>query len=276
MLVGLVDVLKDYTTFCRTKKQINLYNSKNNAYLVKKFIQFTGTLTPTEKQGMTYYEQLLTRGFKSSTINNNMYAVKHYFEMIGIPFKFKKQRQRQREIVFLNRDEIKRLLYSVDNYRNYAVILILLYGGLRVGEVCKLDLSDFNPEEKTLLIRDAKNFQDQKITLKDKAVEALKSYLERRPKVESNAIFITRRRDRISSGSIQRMVKMYAQRAGIQKKLTPHILRHTIATNLLLQGADITLVKRHLRHKSLSSTLIYLHMTDDNYKKLYDHYVPDF
>jgi len=75
---------------------------------------------------------------------------------------------------------------------------------------------------------------------------------------------------------VSRIVKKYARKAGLKKEVTAHTLRHTLATNLLLNGADVTLVQKQLRHRDIKSTMIYLHITTEKQKELYDRFSPKF
>jgi len=73
-----------------------------------------------------------------------------------------------------------------------------------------------------------------------------------------------------------KIVKRYAGKAGLRKDVTTHVLRHTLATNLLLNGTDVTLVQKQLRHRDIKSTMIYLHITTEKQKELYDRFSPKF
>jgi integrase/recombinase XerC len=155
-------------------------------------------------------------------------------------------------------------------------ILELFYGtGMRLSELANLDLSsvDFQGEVVRVL---GKGGKERIIPVGKQALEALKNYLDSRKslsesrfKTNGEAIFLNRSGKRLSARSVGRIVKKYATLISEDKKTSPHTLRHTFATHLLDEGADLLAVKELLGHESLSTTQIYTHVTTDRLKKIY-------
>jgi integrase/recombinase XerC len=146
---------------------------------------------------------------------------------------------------------------------------------MRLSELANLDLSsvDFTGEVARVL---GKGKKERIIPVGRNALKILKSYQELRKnefrndsEINGEAIFLNRSGKRLSARSIGRIVKKYATQVSEDRKTSPHTLRHTFATHLLDQGADLLAVKELLGHESLSTTQIYTHVTTDRLKKVY-------
>ncbi|MBN3033067.1 MAG: tyrosine recombinase XerC [Candidatus Saganbacteria bacterium] len=180
---------------------------------------------------------------------------------------------------FLYPEEMARLLeqplMSTPLGRRDRAILELLYGtGLRVIELCRLNLNDIDHGEKEIRVL-GKGAKERIVIFGSFAGRALKDYLDSgRPfltgKLKSAACFVGRRGSRLTSRQVERLIKDYAVRAGLKKKVSPHTLRHSFATHLLEGGADLRLTQELLGHVSLSTTQVYTHVTKERLKKVYD------
>lgn len=186
-------------------------------------------------------------------------------------------RTEEREVEFLEPLEIKKLI-SVANeeglsgLRDRAILELLFSTGLRVSELVGLNRDSVNLETGEFPVR-GKGGKIRLVFVSDEAKTALIGYLKKRKDVDP-ALFISLREAkitkkeqkelvlRLTSRSIQRIVKKYAVRAGIVKKVTPHTLRHSFATDLLFNGADIRSVQTMLGHSSITTTQIYTHITN--------------
>jgi len=104
--------------------------------------RWADTLNPDRKHAVKYYDILLKEGKKASTIANILFALKHYYDFIGKELNLKPPKQTVKQVDFLTIMEAKTLLYKIDSFRDYAMVLVMLYGGLRVSEVCNLDRKD--------------------------------------------------------------------------------------------------------------------------------------
>ncbi|MHA2227016.1 MAG: site-specific tyrosine recombinase/integron integrase [Candidatus Hodarchaeales archaeon] len=169
-------------------------------------------------------------------------------------------------------DETLKLLSAPKNKRD-KVILLLLYGtGLRVSELSNLDVDHLNLENRTIQIIGGKGNKDRIIPLPDLIIPTLKEYiLSHRNGIQDPALILNRSKQRLTSRSIQRVVKKYRIAAGFQDKiLTPHTLRHAFATHLLSNSVDIRVIQELLGHASLSTTQLYTHVSLEHLKKSFD------
>lgn len=191
-------------------------------------------------------------------------------------------RTQEREVEFLEADEIKRLLRSVEgktlcSLRDKAILELLFSTGLRVSELANLNRDSINLKSGEFSIR-GKGGKIRLVFVSDSAKNAIIDYIEKRKDVDL-ALFIHFKEGsskiegkdslRLTPRSIQRIVKKYAIKAGIVKKVTPHTLRHSFATDLLQNGADIRSVQSMLGHSSITTTQIYTHITDRHLKDIH-------
>lgn len=180
---------------------------------------------------------------------------------------------------FLEIDEILSLLNTpakdnFDGFRQKAVLELLYSCGLRVSELVGLDLESLDLSGRLVRVF-GKGGKERLVPVGEKACNALSLYLESRAKVvpetnPSSAVFINRRGERISVRSIQRVLEGVLRTSGLAKNVSPHVIRHTFATHLLNNGADLRAIQELLGHSSLSSTQKYTHVNLDSLMKVYD------
>lgn len=165
----------------------------------------------------------------------------------------------------LPKRELDRLLRAAEqdgNTRNLAILLTLRHTGLRVGELCNLRLSDITISERkgSLVVRSGKGDKDRVLPLNHDVRQALTAYLAVRPAASTDFLFIGQRGQPLQADAVQLIVRKYARRAGLSA-VTPHILRHSFAKQVLDAGADLATVARLLGHERLETTAIYTQPT---------------
>ncbi|MBI4363252.1 MAG: tyrosine-type recombinase/integrase, partial [Candidatus Doudnabacteria bacterium] len=195
-----------------------------------------------------------------------------------------------RTVDFLDNDDLERLFeatnqekHNTTKLRDRAILEFLFSTGLRISELVSLKKDSINLKKKEFTVR-GKGDKLRLVFLSDKAAEALKKYLEARDD-NSKALFI--RHDEkesvakqmasmdknipgLAPRSVQRIIKKYSKLAGITKKITPHTLRHSFATDLLANGADLRSVQEMLGHASISTTQIYTHLTNQRLRDIHE------
>lgn len=194
------------------------------------------------------------------TVNIRISAVKFFFrEILGreLTINYLKKPKRLPEVMM--QDEIKRLLEVTTNEK-HRLILEILYGcGLRVSEVVKLKKGDIRFDEGVVVVRDGKGSKDRIVTLPNLLKEKFIKYLS--GKNVNDYVFESERGGNLSVKTIQEIIARSANRAGMQKRITPHTLRHSYATHLLEQGTDIRIIQKLLGHASTKTTEIYTHVS---------------
>jgi integrase/recombinase XerD len=165
--------------------------------------------------------------------------------------------------IILSEEEVVRLIESA-NSSYHRVILMTLYGtGLRREELCRLKLTDVDSQRMVIHVRQGKGGKDRDVTLSPKLLEVLRAYWKwRKPKTYLfPSLLRTRTEQPITSKTVWYAVREAARRAGIKKKVSPHLLRHSWATHLLERGTDLRTIQVLLGHVDLEATSIYLHLS---------------
>lgn len=180
---------------------------------------------------------------------------------------------------FLYPEEMKELLALPDRgtplgLRDAAMLEVLYGSGMRVAEISRTNLSSVDLAENEIRVL-GKGNKERIVLFGSRANSAIQDYLRNgRPKLladgKNQALFVGRRGTRISPRQIERIIRRCARQAGIQKKVSPHTLRHSFATHLLSGGADLRMVQELLGHASLSTTQVYTHVTKERLKQVYD------
>lgn len=191
-------------------------------------------------------------------------------------------RTKRVQVTFLNDEEMQRLLSEPDTtresgLRDRAILELLYSSGLRVSELAGLNKDHVNLKRQEFMVR-GKGQKDRPIFISEEATDWIKKYLDKRTD-NTTPLFIrvggskkadqTGNHKRLTARSIQRMVARYALLAGITKHVSPHTLRHSFATDLLMNGADLRSVQALLGHSNISTTQIYTHVTDPHLKQVH-------
>jgi len=190
----------------------------------------------------------------------------------------------RKQVTFLQYDEIERLLAEIDTetetgLRDRAIIELLFSGGLRVSELVKLNRDSINLSRREFIVR-GKGNKDRPIFISEAAADWVEQYLEKRTDTLA-PLFLNNSRNlqavdtsgdyrRLTPRSVERIVQKYAKLAGITKHVSPHTLRHSFATDLLMNGADLRSVQAMLGHSDISTTQIYTHVTDPHLKEVHE------
>lgn len=189
----------------------------------------------------------------------------------------------RKQVTFLNEEELERLFQQPDvstiiGLRDRAILELLFSSGLRVSELVGLDRDHINLKRREFMVR-GKGQKDRPIFISPTSAEWIIQYLDQR-KDNTRPLFVrysgTKKVDltgnfhRLTARSVQRMVGHYSLLAGITKHVSPHTLRHSYATDLLMNGADIRSVQAMLGHSNISTTQIYTHVTDPHLKAVYE------
>jgi site-specific recombinase XerD len=181
-------------------------------------------------------------------------------------------KQSERLPVILSEEEVARLIESASS-SYHRVILMTLYGtGLRREELCRLKLTDIDSQRMVIHVRQGKGNRDREVPLSPRLLEVLREYWKwRKPKI---FLFPSQQRKRceqpITSKTVYYAVQEAARRAGIQKKVAPHLLRHSWATHLLERGTDLKTIQVLLGHVDLESTTIYLHLSQRHLQTIHN------
>lgn len=183
----------------------------------------------------------------------------------------------------LNELEVEQFLEKIDikalhGLRDRAMIELLYASGLRISELASARLENFNSEERMLRVT-GKGNKTRLVPVGRKACEALAAYLStERPNLvkprSSSEIFLSERGKKLTTARIWQIVKKHAQRAGLEKSIYPHLLRHSFATHLLSNGADLRIIQEMLGHADISTTQVYTHVDQQRLKAVHRQFHP--
>ncbi len=207
------------------------------------------------------------------TIHRHINALRTFYRLFEMDIADKIQLPKVEKALptFLNVGEVELLLSSIFNKRDLAIVRLLYASGLRVSELVSLNKDSI--EGNRVRVTSGKGKKDRIVFVDDGTLQLIDEYVGERTD-EDSALFVNKRGKRLTDRYIEILVKMHAKRAGISKKVTPHTLRHTFATHLLQNQANIVVIKDLLGHASLSTTQIYTHVTDEYKKEIYENSHP--
>jgi site-specific recombinase XerD len=235
-----------------------------------------GTNTSDELQKTTQnYHLIALRSFLKYCAKRNIPAL--------TADKIELARTTRKQVTFLNPEEVERLfqqadLHTLPGLRDRAILELLFSSGLRVSELVGLDRDHINTKRREFMVR-GKGQKDRPIFISETAAEWIDLYLEKRQDTArplfvrysgSKKVDLSGNFHRLTARSVQRMVARYALLAGITKHVSPHTLRHSFATDLLMNGADLRSVQALLGHSNISTTQIYTHVTDPHLKSVHE------
>jgi site-specific recombinase XerD len=218
------------------------------------------------------------QGLSPATINRRLYALKHFFDFLNdhqvvgaIPVKPSHLLRRSRALPrTLSTEQLESLFAQIQHPMDKALFLLMLRGGLRVSEVAQLTLQDIDWSQQAVLVEQGKGRKDRRVYLSADAVASLRECLQQRPSgVPGDAAFWNQKRPSrtLSVKAIQKKMARYAKAAGVVASC--HSLRHTFASNLLEQGAEIVSIRELLGHASISSSERYAKASNQKVKQEY-------
>lgn len=163
---------------------------------------------------------------------------------------------------FLTEHEMNKILSIKGNLRDQAILELLYASGIRVGELVRLKIGDISFQDKTFKVVQGKPHKDRYAYFNETAKRKMQEYIEKeRPKTEDNTLFLTEEAKPLTAAQARNIVKKTAKEAGIAKRTYPHMFRHSFATHLLDNGANIMEIKEFLGHESVATTQVYTHLT---------------
>ena len=227
-----------------------------------------------------FLQQQHRQGLAPTTVNRRIHALKSFYEFLFVtsgndeyPMPIKPShyvRQGRPLPKKLTTAEVKRLFAPITNEVDKTLFLLMLRCGLRVAEVAALKLSDIDWTERALIIRQGKGRKDRRVYLSSDILSSLEQLFSQRPRtIPEDVVFWNQKRlsQPLSIKAIQKKMERYAKSAGI--KACCHSLRHTFASNLLEEGAEVIYIKEFLGHNSIASSERYAKLSNQRVKQMY-------
>ena len=276
--------------------------AENYTLYIERFIEFAGDIKVSEisyelvrkyRLWLNRYENYNGVNLGKSTQAYHLIALRRLLTYLSKrdikslePTKIELPKMTKPQVNFLHYEEVERLLGVIPQdtelgLRDRAILELLFSSGLRVSELINLNRDHINTKRREFSVR-GKGNKDRPIFISKTASQHIDNYLKSR-KDNLSPLFINYSKRcttpsldgnyrRLTARSVQRMIEKYARLAGITKKVSPHTMRHSFATDLLLNGADLRSVQSMLGHASISTTQIYTHITDQQLKDIHDQF----
>ena len=287
---GVAELLKDYESYLITEKRASANTVSSYLRDVQQFaaaleckgVELTQALT---QDVVEYTDALIRRGKSPATVTRSVASIKSFYTCLvswGVveqnPAKGVATARVERKLPqVLTGQEVELFLEQPDclepkGCRDRAMLELLYATGIRVSELIALDVDDVNLPSG--MLKCFGKGKERLIPLYPAAVRALKEYLRTvRPQLvdtaEETALFVNMNGERMSRQGFWKIIKFYQEKAGIQKEITPHTLRHSFAAHLLENGADLRAIQEMLGHADISSTQIYSKLINQKIKDVY-------
>jgi integrase/recombinase XerD len=262
--------------FHRYLKGVGLRNETVKLYMgrLNAFLDYAKLDEPTVDVASNYRDMLIENRFSRTHINNTCFAVKKFYQMNNIEWNFKFLKPNEGVPYYFDEKDVSAIFNVCSNIKHLAMLKTLFYGCLRSNELCKLNDSDLDLKTKSIRLRETKGGRDDIIYVKQECIDTLQAYLNVRPQINIKGkipLFYTDSLNFWEKNDVHRMFLYYKKKAGIKKNGAVHVFsRHTTATMMIANGADIRIVKDILRHKDIRTTLRYAHISDKTRREKYE------
>jgi len=224
----------------------------------------------TEQINKYVLDLIKSKNISSSQQNQRINAIKFYYEkVLGKEkqyYKIFRPKKEHKLPQVLSKEEVEAIISKITNIKHKMIIFLLYSGGLRRSEVLELEISDIHSDRGVIRVNGAKGKKDRYTLLSNVLLEQLRKYYRQyRPK---KYLFEGQKGGKYSAESVSKILKQAGKKAGINRAVTPHMLRHSFATHLLEQGTDLRYIHELLGHSSTKTTEIYTHVASKNFKNI--------
>lgn len=268
--------LEDFYNELEYKKQFRFITIENYKKVLKKIFKDLGTLKVTKKQAENWMLNMQKEKFSASHINNTAVILERYLAFNGRKVKLirvKKPKPLVKDT--LSEGEIARILAACSNNREKAMIAILAYSGLRASELCNLTVPNIDLDKGIIQVIDGKGGKDGVSYISRECCKIVNEYLQEystNPHMFKTLV----KRNKYTTWDLRKMVKKVSKKAGINKRVYPHLFRHSLATNLVKRGANVLMVQKQLRHEKLETTQIYIRSFPGRVQDEYQFFIPEY
>ncbi len=278
--LGGVDMavnLKEFNNFLLLDK--GLKEITRNGHLRSISVILKKIEIPTRENFREYIIGMHEKDYSNSHIINTIKSIEYFTEFKGVPITFAKMRRPKKLIEdYLTEAEISCMIRATKNIREMTMIVFLAFSGVRNREFCNIKVKDIDFGNNQVLIRQGKFSRDRRVNLGYKAINILVQYLTEHKKDREDYLFTTiKNNNKYGVGDLRKLIKTISKRANIGRRVFPHIFRHSLATNLILRGANILLVKEQLGHNDIQTTMNYIQrLPIQVIKTQYDYHAPAY
>lgn len=225
-----------------------------------------------EQDVRKYLQHLVREGKSNSYLNQAINSIKFYYEIVlGMPNRFysiERPRKEWKLPKVISKKDIIKLIDHTNNLKHKCIVSLLYSSGLRRGELLDLKIEDIDSNRMLIRVRQAKGNKDRLTILSNSLLQDLRLYY----KVFKPQVFLFEGPNggRYAASSVSKIITNAAQKAGIYRRVTPHMLRHSFATHLLENGTDLRHIQILLGHNSTKTTEIYTHVAENTFRDIQD------
>lgn len=298
------ELLEDYIEHLEVEGGRSDKTAENYRLYLNRFIEFTNDIMVDKITTETIRKYRLWLNRYKNSNDETLATITQSYHLIALrgfltylssrdipslgPEKISLPKVSRKQVTFLHYDEVERLLSQVPldseaGLRDRAILELLFSSGLRVSELVNLNRDHINTKRREFMVR-GKGQKDRPVFIGESAASRVMDYLAGRSD-NLQPLFISYSKNsvqtnsgdyrRLTPRSVQRIISQYARLAGITKHVSPHTMRHSYATDLLMNGADLRSVQSMLGHSNISTTQVYTHVTDEHLREIYEKFHSD-
>lgn len=296
------ELLMDYIEHLEVEGGRSAKTAQNYRLYLERFVEFTNDIQVENITTETIRKYRLWLNRYANDNGDNLVTITQAYHLIALrgflgylsrrdlpvigPEKIELPKTIRKQVTFLSHEEVLRMIDVIPTtvteivLRDRALIELLFSSGLRVSELIGLNRDHINTKRREFMVR-GKGQKDRPVFIDTQTAEHVEEYLAKRMD-NLPPLFLNYSRNnhvgnsgdyrRLTSRSVQRIINKYARLAGITKHVSPHTMRHSFATDLLMNGADLRSVQTMLGHSNISTTQIYTHVTDQHLKEVYERF----
>ena len=279
--------LDDYITYIKSNKRYSVYTINNYYKDIIDFINYLDKvdyLKIKDEDVVYYLEYLYNQKYNKNSISRKLSSLRSFYnylvnnDIIAYNYFNNHKNPKKDKILpkYIKDEDLELMFSKTKNIRDKLILESLFVTGIRVSELVNIKINDINLYNREIKIF-GKGSKERIVIFSTNCLNNLNNYLKERDKIDkknSNYLILNKNGGKISTTSIRNILNKIKLISGAKTKITPHMLRHTFATDMLNNGADLVSVKKLLGHESLDTTSIYTHVTNEQVKKVYENAHP--
>lgn len=279
--------LDDYITYIKSNKRYSVYTINNYYKDIIDFINYLDKvdyLKIKDEDVVYYLEYLYNQKYNKNSISRKLSSLRSFYnylvnnDIIAYNYFNNHKNPKKDKILpkYIKDEDLELMFSKTKNIRDKLILELLFVTGIRVSELVNIKINDINLYNREIKIF-GKGSKERIVIFSTNCLNNLNNYLKERDKINkknSNYLILNKNGGKISTTSIRNILNKIKLISGAKTKITPHMLRHTFATDMLNNGADLVSVKKLLGHESLDTTSIYTHVTNERVKKVYENAHP--